>query len=80
MTKKLWNCKIEEYKFHQNKDPILINDIEINEIVVCNKLLFGKQEYFIGYKDDSKLNHCTYIFEKWVHMKVLIKKNACIFW
>ena len=28
---------IEEYKFHQNKNTILINDININEAVVSNK-------------------------------------------
>ena len=26
--------KIEEYKFHQHRSPILINDIDINNIVV----------------------------------------------
>ena len=35
----------EEYKFHQNKSPILISDIDINEIVVSNNLPFCKQEY-----------------------------------
>ena len=45
--------EIEEYKFHQNKSPILINDMDMNKIVVSNKLPFGKQDfkYFIGYKD-----------------------------
>ena len=35
------------------KSYISINDIDINKIVVSNKLPFGKQdfEYFIGYKD-----------------------------
>ena len=35
------------------KNPILINDVDINKIVVSNKLPFGKQDfkYFIGYKD-----------------------------
>ena len=36
---------IEEYEFHQPKSPILINDIDINKIVVSNKLPFGKQIY-----------------------------------
>ena len=26
--------EIEEYKFHQHRSPILINDIDINNIVV----------------------------------------------
>ena len=34
-----------------------MNDIDINKIVVFNKLSVGKQDfkYFIGYKDDKKL-------------------------
>ena len=36
------DTEIEEYKFHQHKSPILINDIDINKIVVSNKLHFGK--------------------------------------
>ena len=49
--------EIEEYKFHQNKSPIPINDTDINKMVVSNKLPFGKQgfKYFIGYKDSEKI-------------------------
>ena len=47
------DTEIEEYKFHQYKSPILRNDLNINKIVVSNKLHFGKQnfKYFISYKD-----------------------------
>ena len=47
------DTETEEYKFHQYKSPILINDIDINKIVVSNNLPFGKQglTYFIGYKE-----------------------------
>ena len=39
--KKKFDCtEIEEYKIHQNKNPILINDIDINETVVSNKASF----------------------------------------
>ena len=69
----------EEYKFHQNKSPILISDIDINEIVVSNNLPFCKQEYFIGYKHDKKLNLYGYTFQKLIHIEVLIKRNVCIF-
>ena len=34
--------KIEEYKFHQSISPVSINDIDINKMVVSNKLSFGK--------------------------------------
>ena len=45
----------EEYRFHQNKSPISINDI--NKIIASNKLSFGSQDfkYFIGYKDSEKV-------------------------
>ena len=39
---KFYDTEIEEYKFHQNKMPISINDIDINKIVLSDKLPFGK--------------------------------------
>ena len=50
------DTEIEEYKYHQKKSPISINNKDINKIVVSNKLHFGKQDfkYFIGYKDSEK--------------------------
>ena len=38
-----------------------MNDIDINEIIVSNKLTFDKQgfKYFIDNKDDKKLNLYT---------------------
>ena len=33
---------IEEYKFHPNKSSISINDIDVNKVVVSNKLPFHK--------------------------------------
>ena len=49
--------EINEYKFHQYKSPISINDIDINEIVVSNKLPFGQQgfKYFISYKYNKRI-------------------------
>ena len=40
------------------ESPISINDIDINKIVVSNKVPFGKEDfkYFIGYKDAKKLD------------------------
>ena len=52
------DTEIEEYKFHQNKSPISINDIHINKMIISNKLPCGKQDfkYFIGYKDCEKID------------------------
>ena len=51
------DTEIDEYKFHQNKSPISISNIDINKIVVSNKLPFGKQDfkYFICYKGSEKI-------------------------
>ena len=35
---KVDDTEIQEYKFHRHNSPISINDIDINEIVVSNKL------------------------------------------
>ena len=60
------DTEIKEYKFYQNKSSIAVNDVNINKIVVFNKLFFGKQDlkYFIGYK------HCYYLIKK---EKIFIK-------
>ena len=54
------DTEIKEYKFYQNKSSIVVNDVNINKIVVFNKLFFGKQDfkYFIDYK------HCYYLIKK----------------
>ena len=54
---KLDDAKIEKYIFHQNKIPVSINDIDIDKIVVSNKLPFVKQDfkYFISYKGSEKI-------------------------
>ena len=49
--------KIHKQKFHQHKRPISIKNIDINKIVVSNKVSFSKKgfKYFIGYKDAKKI-------------------------
>ena len=51
------DIEIEKQKFHQHKRPILINNIDINKIVVSNKVSFGKKgfEYFMRI---SSKNEC----------------------
>ena len=34
---KFYDSKIENYKFHQHKNPISIKDLDINKIVLSNK-------------------------------------------
>ena len=46
--------EIQKPKFNQHKGPILVKNIDINKIVVSDKVCFGKKRftYFIGYKYD----------------------------
>ena len=85
---KFGDTEIEEYEFHQNKSPILINDIDINIIVVSNELPFAKQDfkYFIGYKDSEKIRSlcilrpqmviCKRNFDEYRRIYFLLKKET----
>ena len=64
--------EIEEYKFYPNKITISINNIDINEIIVSNKLLFGKQERKLpfGYKDNKEARPlCIFFPEMSIHKR-----------
>ena len=37
--------EIEKQMFHQHKRPISIKNIDINKIVVCNNVSFGKKGF-----------------------------------
>ena len=52
----LGDIEMEKQIFHQHKRPISIKDININKIVISNKVSFGKKgfKYFIGYKHAKK--------------------------
>ena len=50
---KFYDTEIDKCKFHQYKRLILIDNIDVNKIVVSNKISFGKDDfkYFIVWKD-----------------------------
>ena len=80
---KFGDIETQKQKRHQRKEPISIRNIDINEIVVSNKVCFSKKrfKYFIGYKGAKKI-WPLYIFfyQKWVHIeKTLMKLNICLF-
>ena len=60
------DTKIEKYKFHHYKSTILIDNIDISQIVVSNKVSFGKRDfkYFLGYKEAKKLDFSACFFQK----------------
>ena len=68
MEKKLkfGDIEIEEQKFYQYKIIISITNIDINKIVVSNKVSFSKKcfQYFIDYKHAKTLDLHAYFFQK----------------
>ena len=54
---KFGDIKIKKQKLHQYKRPFSIDDIDVNKIVVSNKVSFDKNrfKYFTGYKDTKKI-------------------------
>ena len=52
------DVEIEKNKFYRNKTPILLKDVDIEKVIVPNKILLGEKnyKYFIGYfYDDRKV-------------------------
>ena len=72
--------KIDE-KFHQFKSPILINDIDINEIVLSNKFPFGKQDFkcLINYKDNKEIRPLFIFFPEMSIYKRYSDKTKCMY-
>ena len=60
------DIEIEKQKFHQHKRPISIKIIDINKIVVSNKVSFGKKDLNIslGTKMLKKLDLYVYISQE----------------
>ena len=60
---KFGDIEIQKQKFHQYERPLSIKNIDINKIVVSNKVSFGKYigKYIIGYKD-VKITRLLYIY------------------
>ena len=60
----------------------MINDIDINEIVVCYKFPFGKQDfkYFISYKENKEIRPlCIFFPEMSIQKRYFITKDENIF-
>ena len=77
---KFYDTEIEEYDFYKHKNPISINGIDINKIVVSNKFPFGKQvfQYFIGYKDNIKSKPSCIFFPETNSYRTDLDENECV--
>ena len=86
---KFGDIEIEKQKFHQHKRPISIKNIDINKIVVSNKVSFGKKgfKYLIGYRDAKIRPLCIFLpkmsayrrdFDETKYMSFLIKDDELL--
>ena len=57
--------KLKNTNFSNIKVLFSIDNVDINKIVVSNKVSFSKKDfkYFIGYKDAKKLHHYGYFIQ-----------------
>ena len=55
----LGHTEMEKRKPHYHKNPILIGVVEIDKILISQKIYFGRNyiNYFIEYKDNKKLSY-----------------------
>ena len=77
-------------KFHNNKNPIAIDDVNIDKKFISNKIYFCKKglKYFTGYKDNEKVKPlCTMLptmrgytkrFNETKYMSLLIKDDELL--
>ena len=49
--------KIEKRKFHYHKNPVLMDDVDIDKILISDKVFVGTNCFscFIGQRDDEKV-------------------------
>ena len=87
---KLGDIEIQKQKFNQNKGAISIKNVDIDKIVVSNKVSFDKKgfKYFIGYKNAKKIRLlCIFLtkmsayrkeFDETKYISFLIKDNELL--
>ena len=58
----LSDIEIEKQKFHTHKNLISIYEVNIDRILVSNKVRFGKKgfKYFLGCKENEKVVPLNY--------------------
>ena len=74
------HTEIDEYEFHQYKSPIWINGIDLNKIIVSNKILSGRQDfkYSIGYKDNKKIKPLCILFPEMNAYRIDLDETECM--
>ena len=39
------NTEVEKHKFHQSKSPIPIDNVDVNKLIISNKVSIGKKDF-----------------------------------
>ena len=79
---KFSDIETQKQKFYQHEGPISTKNVDIDKVIVSNKVPFDKKgfKYFIDYKDAKKINLYVYLSPKWLHIeKTFTKLNIYIF-
>ena len=61
------DTEIEKNKFYRNKTPVFLKDLDIEKVLLSNKIFFGKKNYkfFIDYLyNDHKIKPLHIILPK----------------
>ena len=69
-TLKFDNIRVNKKEFHKSKQPIDLNLINIDQIVVFDKFKHSDDgfKYFIGYKEGEIVKPLYYLTpNKWIH-------------
>ena len=79
------DIEIEKNKFYRNKTPIFKKDVDIEKVLVSNKIFFGEKKTIntslVTFIMTIKLNHYIIMLPKTsTYVKVRMDKlNGCIF-
>ena len=77
------NIEIAKNKFYRHKTPILGGDVDIEKVLVSNKISFGEKnyKYLIGYLYDNHKVKPLHLMlpETTAYVKSYDKLNGCIF-
>ena len=64
MTSKFDNIEVNNKEFHTSNQPIALNLVNVNQILISDKFEYSNTgyKYFIGYKDDNIIRPLCIIF------------------
>ena len=83
-TLKFGDVEVNKKEFHASKQPIALNLVDIDKIVISDKFQHGDKgsKYLIGYKDDDIIRPlCTVLPQMSGYIKhiLIIVEKICLF-